>query len=387
MEKAGCRLYVFNPDCELAIADGGRFYMPPANIVRMAEDLAYLPAYLGEEGDGVLVPRAVPCGFNGELGVPVRPVMEGELADGGEGWHAEPWGRSPRMCHWLAARGMGEEWQEGCKEAYSRRTALGVLLRLREELPFVGEEVVPAVCHSLAEVHRHAGRGNWIVKAPWSSSGKGQLRLGHPFYPKADEWMGGVLKRQGYLMLERHLDKVADFAMEFQAVGGKVEFMGWSCFETGEHGEYLGNRVAPQEVLEVELRGFLDSRWLLALKSCLPPALQEAFPGYEGYLGVDMLVYRGEGGEMRLHPCVEINLRCNMGILALRLQERYLAPGAEGYFSVRFYPRGGEALAHCLQEGSRMPAVFRNNRLLGGFLPLAPVEADSCFVAALHARR
>ena len=168
-------------------------------------------------------------------------------------------------------------------------------MRLREELPFVGGEVVPVVCHSLAEVHRYAGRGNWIVKAPWSSSGKGQLRLGHPFYPKADEWMGGVLKRQGYLMLERHLDKVADFAMEFQAVGGKVEFMGWSCFETGEHGEYLGNRVAPQEVLEAELRGFLDSRWLLALKSCLPPALQEAFPGYEGYLGVDMLVWeRGE---------------------------------------------------------------------------------------------
>ena len=25
MEKAGCRLYVFNPDCELAIADGGAF--------------------------------------------------------------------------------------------------------------------------------------------------------------------------------------------------------------------------------------------------------------------------------------------------------------------------------------------------------------------------
>ena len=380
-------LYIFNPDCELAIANGGRFYMPPANIVRMAEDLAFLPAYLGEEGDGVLVSREMPPDFNRELAIPVRPVREEEVAAHPEAWQGVPWGRSPKVCRWMAEHGMGEAWQEAWKDSYSRLTARNVLLQLMDAMPFVEEGIVPRVCHSLEEVEQATESGDWLVKAPWSSSGKGQLRLSHPFYPKADEWMGGVLKRQGYLMLERHLDKVADFAMEFQAVGGKVEFMGWSCFETGEHGEYLGNRVAPQEVLEAELRGFLDSRWLLALKSCLPPALQEAFPGYEGYLGVDMLVYRGEGGEMRLHPCVEINLRCNMGILALRLQERYLAPGAEGYFSVRFYPRGGEALAHCLQEGSRMPAVFRNNRLLGGFLPLAPVEADSCFVAALHARR
>ncbi len=38
------RLFLFNPDCEMAIADGGVFYTPPANVVKMAGDLAFLPA-------------------------------------------------------------------------------------------------------------------------------------------------------------------------------------------------------------------------------------------------------------------------------------------------------------------------------------------------------
>ena len=49
------RLFCFNPDSEMAIANGGRFYTPPANIIRMAKDLGYLPAYFSDKGDAVLV--------------------------------------------------------------------------------------------------------------------------------------------------------------------------------------------------------------------------------------------------------------------------------------------------------------------------------------------
>jgi hypothetical protein len=49
------RLWIFNPDCEMAIANGSKYYMPPANVVTMAEDLAVLPVFLGESEDWVLV--------------------------------------------------------------------------------------------------------------------------------------------------------------------------------------------------------------------------------------------------------------------------------------------------------------------------------------------
>ena len=48
-------LYIFNPDCELAIANGSCFYTPSANVVKMGEDLAFLPAWLGKPDDMVLV--------------------------------------------------------------------------------------------------------------------------------------------------------------------------------------------------------------------------------------------------------------------------------------------------------------------------------------------
>ena len=35
------RLWIFNPDCEMAIANGSKYYMPPANVVTMAEDLGF----------------------------------------------------------------------------------------------------------------------------------------------------------------------------------------------------------------------------------------------------------------------------------------------------------------------------------------------------------
>ena len=39
---------------------------------------------------------------------------------------------------------------------------------------------------------------------------------------------------------------------------------------------------------------------------------------YCGYVGVDMFVYESDGG-FRLAPCVEMNVRMTMGLLARRV--------------------------------------------------------------------
>ena len=41
--------------------------------------------------------------------------------------------------------------------------------------------------------------------------------------------------------------------------------------------------------------------------------------GYRGPVGIDML----KTADGHIHPCLEINFRMNMGILALLLHERY----------------------------------------------------------------
>ena len=53
------------------------------------------------------------------------------------------------------------------------------------------------------------------------------------------------------------------------------------------------------------------------LKRKLEEELSSRFGSvYSGYLGVDMMVCRFPSGEVeyRIHPCVEINLRMNMGV-------------------------------------------------------------------------
>lgn len=378
------RLYIFNCDCEMAIADGGKFYMPPANVKKMMEDLAYLPAYLGERGDCVLVGKDF--GEKGGKGLQVEcePITWEELQREPGKFEGEPWGMSPKMCHWLATRNLGKEWREEQKEWYSRETACEVLCRLMKRGVVADEKAIPYSCSSLKEISERAGKGHWLVKAPWSSSGRGLLHLREGVSEKAGEWMSGVLKKQGYLMVERFLDKVEDFAMEFQASDEEIRFVGWSCFTTGEHGEYRGNYIGEQKNIIKRLEHLLGGEMLERLKTELPAVLREVLPLYRGFLGVDMMVYRTETGEMAVQPCVEINLRYNMGIMALYLSSKYLDKCAEGEFTVTFYSKRGEALqAHermCREE----PAVYKNNRIKSGYIALTPVSETTQFVASLR---
>ena len=267
------RLWIFNPDCEMAIANGSKYYMPPANVVTMAEDLAVLPVFLGESEDWVLVRNLPDPVFMASVYEPLHLkagfIQEAEAGILGE-VKGEPWGWSPKMCHWLAERGMGEEWKTERKEWYSRRKAREGLIRLFGLIPDLEKEVIPETGYSIEEIEQKMKTGKYLVKAPWSSSGKGILVLGKPIAVKEKERLHGILKRQGYVMLEKKLNKVLDFAMEFCAGRQGVEFIGWSVFSTGLNGEYRGNYLGAQAYIEQLLGSKLGEEKLQSLKQELP---------------------------------------------------------------------------------------------------------------------
>lgn len=365
----------------MAIADGGKFYMPPANVKKMMWDLAYLPAYLGDDGDCVLVEEKL--AVENDLQVDCKTILPEELAVFSGEIMGEPWGLSPKVCHWMAERGLGERWQVTQKDWYGRRNVCEVLSYLIKNKVVADRRILPQVCNSLGEVFERARYDRWLVKAPWSSSGKGLLRLEEGVSDKAGKWISGVLKRQGYVMLEKYLDKVEDFAMEFKATDQGVCFIGWSCFSTGEHGEYRGNYIGDQRNIEKRLIDFLGQEVLKQLLWHIPVILQKIFPTYRGYLGVDMMVYRGEDGRLRVQPCVEINLRYNMGIVALFLSHKYLDICSEGEFTITFYSIQGKALEEHRRLCIEFPAVYKNNRIKSGYIALTPVSETTQFVASL----
>lgn len=289
------------------------------------------------------------------------------------------------MCRWLAKRGMGEEWKPERKEWYSRKTAREGLRRLFGKIPGLEPSILPEVCGSVEEMEgRVYRRGRFLVKAPWSSSGKGLLALADGVASREREWLAGMFRRQGYLMLEKRLERVKDFAMEFYAGTDGVVFIGWSLFYTGEKGEYRGNFVGPQAVLEQELADGLGRPLLECLKVELPEMLKGLLPFYRGYLGVDMMIYRNPAGQLHVHPCVEINLRYNMGIVALAVSRNYLACGTCGRLEIVFYPRPGEAWLGHRHFRRESPAIYKNNRIASGYLNLTPVSAATQFVASLR---
>jgi len=376
------KLWIFNPDSEMAIADGNYYYTPPANIVRMGEDLSFLPAYFSDRHDAVLVSHKFPCEFLENrkeiLGLDVA-CLSWEEREKFQNYKIEPWGWSPRMQYLAGIE--ARNWNWGQKELYSRRTALNVLKHLGGSV-----EVFPQVCFSLKEVENYTNMGDCVVKAPWSSSGKGILTISQGEFSKSHTaWLDGILRKQGYVMVEKKLDKIVDFAMEFYVDNNRsVRFIGLSLFQTGVRGEYKGNFVGSQHFIQEQLTRWVPQEQFERIRAALEKQLTVTFAasGYTGPLGVDMMIYR-EGGEINIQPCLEINLRYNMGILALTLAQRWVDSQSKGFFSVLYFPRAEEALQRDRMNRFKYPLRIRNGQIISGYLPLTPIESDTRFVAEL----
>lgn len=387
-------LYWFNPDCEMAVADGGPNYTPPAAVAAMAADLAFLPAVLASDGDSVLVPGlpgpAFLDGFRRVFRRDARPVLRDGLA-ALRFRRVLPWGWSPAACRLLAPAlaGGAPAWDDARRRLHSRLLAVDCLRLLRGRLGFPAPDAFPAVCRTLDEARRLAASADVVVKAPWSSSGRGVLMLRRgALTPKEEQIVGGVLRRQGFAVVERRQRRLLDFAMEFEArPGGRVDYLGLSVFATGPGGAYEGNRVAPQRRLRDGIAALLPRPSLLdetrgALLAVLPALLAGR---YEGPLGVDMMVCEGPGGAPAVHPCVEVNLRHTMGLVALRLAP-LIAPGSEGLFRLRHLAAPG-ALARAEEElRAASPLILSGGLVAAGHLPLTPVGPSTRFAAELSVR-
>jgi hypothetical protein len=388
-------LYYFNPDNEMAIAHGRESYTPPANVARMARELGYLPAYLSGPADCLLVDEKPDVRFLDERHALLK--MENRVVTLLEAkqlhFHAlRPWGWSPRVDGMLGDlsvdEGGHEGWNPEKKALYGRSTALAVLERVRDDLT-LPDAIFPRVESTVEGVVIQARRHALVIKSPWSSSGRGLLmveagKVGH----KEKEWLTGVLRGQGHVMVEKKLEKLSDFALEFwMEEPGNTRYMGLSRFFTGEKGNYRGNYIGPQARIEQEFTRHVGKPLFQAIRESVARVLQESLGGrYRGPLGVDMMLYRDEEGECRVHPCVEINLRYNMGIVALMLSDRYLAPGSEGVFQLSYFPRAGEACRACMERATGAPLRREAGRVLSGYLLLTPVREDTRFVAEITCR-
>ena len=78
--------------------------------------------------------------------------------------------------------------------------------------------------------------------------------------------------------------------------------------------------------------------------------------------------------QFRTHPCVEINLRLNMGIIAHEVHRKLLAPGTEGTFHVTAFPTEEAAQQFHQEQTTKYPPVYREGKIVSGYHPLTPIH-------------
>lgn len=334
----------FNPQNDLALAADVRRFTPPANASRLAIAGQLLPIWYGAVGDRVLVSAPVNWEWLSEVKDLFGLSLDIYQGDAMCVERCEPWGWSLDACSRFADVGVDSDILPSCLKLKEhrlfshRRTSAELMTRLRE-LHLFNLPPTPVECRTVSECMDAIDRfeGIAFAKLPFSSTGRGVFDLRGLSRRQIVMRVEAMLRRQHSVMIEKGLEKIKDFAMLFRLEAGKVGFIGYSAFEAVNGTAYAGNLIMPDdEIRNVWLGRHVDSAQLKRLELILPEILTELVGGsLSGYFGVDMMLY-ADRGKISIDPCVEINLRMTMGVVAHILGARYINCGTKGRLSVAY---------------------------------------------------
>lgn len=411
---------LFNPWHDLALANFAANYTPPDSAVKMAEDLALLPVWYGE-GDAVIAEGDINRSFVDDI-KETLPVASKLISFEEIALHPHekimPWGWDPALCRKLLTLGAVEEQiptmmeLSRLREYANRQNAVRLLCELKNgetascseshnfdlktgEATFYGDShnfdlktFETAFCgesHYFTRIEEllaflQSVPGDKVLKMPLSGSGKGLVWILGDMTDKQTGWCRRVIRQQGGVVAEPVLHKVLDFAMEFYLDGGACRFAAYSLFHAAASGAYRGNALLSDSRIEEKLSAYVPAALLHRLREALSEKLVACFPLYTGYAGVDMMVCETDEG-YRVQPCVEINLRMNMGMVARIFHDRYMQPGTEGQFVVDYFKKPSDALSFHQKMQRDSPLRVENGKIVSGYLSLTPVTADTRYMA------
>ena len=311
----------------MALAHGGTKMTLPHVIQEFKTNLGFLPALWADDGDFVLVDDVLfALKSLSQLHKPHADVLFVTADDLRQidVTGVEPWGWDKVLCRSLSDSGVSAtlfpsdgqlELIRRLSERRQTSTALSFVRNGIENLT-CGES---AFCQNFSDVSDALRRFNKIVvKAPWSSSGRGVRYIECGFSVPLEGWVVNTIAAQGGVMVEPYYKKVKDFALEFSIdEEGVARYCGLSVFETNRS-SYSGNIIATEESKMSMLCKYLSREIIEDVKCRYEKYFSTGdFRQYKGLLGVDMMVVgTDDASGFVLHPCVEINVRRTMGHVA-----------------------------------------------------------------------
>jgi len=340
----------FNPNEELAmVAKEGAKYQPKKSYQMLEDDLSLLPIAWARRDDVVLVKempsrehllRLKRCGF-------IIPELmqigaDQELLDRKIGG-LKPWAWGPVASHKMRKYVLAvpnsvelgwKDWDAEDRYIFSKKAGLDIAKSVSEEIGHwcgTREQAVEMV-------EDLAIRGDVLLKAPWSSAGRGHLRLTRGKWSTASEkWLANVLDKQGGVVVEPWLDRVLDFSAQYEVSKDGVKLVGMTRVVNDSLGRYLGTMVHHKWTigLDAALTEFLyrNENVMHFYKVEMPKRIEEILDlDFRGNFGVDAMVY-SERGQFCLRKVVEVNPRVTMGRTALELYQKSRSTGV-GFYQI-----------------------------------------------------
>ncbi len=327
------KLHIFNPDHDLALAANLPHFTAPHAGRQLRSDLAYIPALWADEGDLVLVDdidsarakaRRLPHGVAERVEFITMRQLEKAMGDSYLVDSIHPWG-----------------WNVALKRELQRIGTPDIMLPTDDVL-LQARDISSrkwAACHLQTDVAYVtdllqlrallAQRRAIVVKAPWSSSGRGVRYMslsdtdaaGASCPTPTERWAENIMRTQGGVTVEPLYNKVKDFGMEFEMREGKVRYLGLSLFHTQKNA-YTGNLLASEEEKMQMLAPYTSAGELARVREKIIGTIEPVIRNiYSGPFGVDMMICADgqEGGGCFVNPCIELNLRRTMGHVALAI--------------------------------------------------------------------
>ena len=217
-------IYLFNPTCELAVANGSASYMAPAQLRKFECELSTLPWILAQPGDFVLVDQLPHQHFKILLEsagfilphfcITERLSSYPEFLSSDKGY-LFPWGWSPsthKRLQTLKSSCCNEfhnspvaDWLDIHHDLYSRKSSLEILQLIVKSNVLKNTltiEDLPEICTSHEQIISLQQRwGKVVVKSPLSASGRGLQVLLHNEYNQTNrQVISGHLNQQGFVV-------------------------------------------------------------------------------------------------------------------------------------------------------------------------------------------
>lgn len=385
------KLFIFNPEHDMALANNDANYLPPAVTRQMVADLALLPVWYAGSNDCVLAPSLYNLSFLKAINAHFSrlPLLVTDAdCDAIGRLTPVPWGWNPAIYKRLSLLGVNEanlptqEQLNLIREKSHRLFAVELLKEMQLDERYCGESFYFT---GIEDIRRFVESTQLsVLKAPLSGSGKGLNWCKGVFTPHIYHWCKNIISQQGGVVAEPLYNKKIDFALQFYIdSSGAVRFSGYSVFQTKATGAYDGNILAADEKLEEIICEYIPLELLYEVCTALEEKLSARLKGvYSGYLGVDMMICEfNDAPRYRVHPCVEVNSRMTMGMVARKIGNNFLMPDSTGIYKVDYFSSTEELKGFNEEMRKQFPLVIRDNKLISGYLPLVPVTPHSKYIA------